>query len=171
VEFAKKIRKLYQQKKLVKKYQHEKKEGVVFDINALEKILPHRFPFLLIDKIVDFKLDEKIVGIKNVTINEWFFQGHFPGRPIMPGVLIIEAMAQAGGILLLNGLDNPEGKIAVFTTINNAKFRRQVIPGDQLTVEVSITTRRSKIAMLSGRAFVDGEIAAEAELSAAIVDR
>ena len=171
VEFAKKIRKLYQQKKLVKKYQHEKKEGVVFDINALEKILPHRFPFLLVDRIIDFKLDERIVGIKNVSVNEWFFQGHFPGRPIMPGVLIIEAMAQAGGILLLNGLDNPEGKLALFTTINNAKFRRQVIPGDQLMLEVVITNRRSKMALLSGKATVDGEIVAEAELSAAIVDR
>ncbi|MFI5250837.1 MAG: bifunctional UDP-3-O-[3-hydroxymyristoyl] N-acetylglucosamine deacetylase/3-hydroxyacyl-ACP dehydratase [Bacteroidota bacterium] len=171
VEFAKKIRKLYQQKKLVKKYQHEKKEGVVFDINALQRILPHRFPFLLVDKIVDFKLDEKIVGVKNVSINEWYFQGHFPGRPIMPGVLIIEAMAQAGGILLLNGLENSEDKLALFTSINNAKFRRQVIPGDQLIVEITVINRRPKIALLSGKAYVDGEIAAEAELSAAIVDR
>ncbi len=107
IEFARMIRKLYQQKKLIRKYQHERKEGVVFDINAIKKILPHRYPFLLIDKIIDFKMDEKIVGVKNVTANEPFFEGHFPGQPVMPGVLILEAMAQTGGILLLNGIENP----------------------------------------------------------------
>lgn len=171
VEFAKKIRKLYQQQAFIKKYQFEKKEGVVFDINALQKILPHRYPFLFVDKIIDFKLDEKIVGVKNVTMNEWFFEGHFPGHPVMPGVLIIEAMAQVGGILLMNGLDNLQGKLAVFTSINSAKFRKQVGPGDQLMIEVYVKNRRSRIAVLEAKAYRNGELATEAEFSAAIVDR
>lgn len=171
VKFAKKIRKLYQQKLLVKKYQFDKKAGVVFDSVALQKILPHRYPFVLVDKIIDFKIDEVIVGVKNVTSNDWFFEGHFPGHPVMPGVLIIEAMAQTGGILLLNGLDNPQGKLAMFTTINNAKFRKPVVPGDQLVLEVRLENRRARIAQLSGKAFVNGELVAESQLSAAIVDR
>ena len=171
VEFAKKIRKLYKQEKFVKKYQFVKKEGVVFDANALLKILPHRYPFLLVDKITEFKLDERIVGVKNVTLDEWFFQGHFPGRPIMPGVLICEAMAQTGGVLLLNGLENADGKLAVFSSINNCKFRKPVLPGDQLHLEVTIGNRRSKIALMQGRAFVGGDLVAEAEFSAVIVDR
>ncbi len=171
VEFARKVRKLYQQKKLVKKYMHVKKEGVIFDINAIQRILPHRSPFLLVDKIIDFQLDEHVVGVKNVTLNEPFFQGHFPDQPVMPGVLIVEAMAQTGGILLLNGVENPGNKLIYFMAINNVKFRRPVVPGDQLVLDVQMVSRRSKFVQIRGQAFVDGNLVAEGDFSAAIVNR
>ncbi len=170
VEFARKIRKLYQQKKIVKKYQFTKTAGVIFDVDAIKRILPHRYPFLLVDKIVDFKLDEKVVGIKNISSNEPFFQGHFPSKPVMPGVLIVEAMAQTGGILLLNGMENADGKLVYFMSLNNVKFRKTVVPGDQLVMQVEMVSRRSKIATMTGKAFVDGTLVAEAEMTAAIVD-
>lgn len=171
IEFARKIRKLYQQKKLVRKYQHERKEGIVFDINAIKQILPHRYPFLLVDRITDFRMDERIVGLKNISVNEPFFQGHFPGQPIMPGVLILEGMAQTGGILLLNGTENPGDKLVYFMGINNAKFRKPVIPGDQLVYELQMVNRRSRVCQMNGKAFVDGHLVAEAEMMASIVDR
>jgi UDP-3-O-[3-hydroxymyristoyl] N-acetylglucosamine deacetylase / 3-hydroxyacyl-[acyl-carrier-protein] dehydratase len=171
IEFARKIRKLYQQKKLVRTYQHERKEGVVFDINAIKKILPHRYPFLLIDKIIDFKMDESVVGVKNVTANEPFFEGHFPGQPVMPGVLILETMAQAGGVLLLNGVENPDGKLVFFMSINNAKFRKPVTPGDQLVVELKLVVRKTKVCQMTGKAYVDGNLVAEADMMASIMDR
>ena len=171
IEFARKIRKLYQQKRLVRKYQHEGKHGVIFDINAIQRILPHRHPFLLVDRIIDFRIDESIVGVKNVTVNEPFFQGHFPGQPIMPGVLILEGMAQTGGILLLNGTENPGDKLVYFMGINNAKFRKPVLPGDQLIYELRMVNRRSRVCQMNGKAFVDGQLVAEAEMMASIVDR
>ena len=171
IEFARMIRKLYQKKKIIRKYQHERKEGVVFDINAIKRILPHRYPFLLIDKIIDFRIDEKIVGVKNVTINEPFFEGHFPGQPVMPGVLILEGMAQTGGILLLNGIENPGDLLVYFMSINNAKFRRPVLPGDQLVFELTLISRKSKICQMKGMAFVDGTLVAEAEMMASLVPR
>jgi UDP-3-O-[3-hydroxymyristoyl] N-acetylglucosamine deacetylase/3-hydroxyacyl-[acyl-carrier-protein] dehydratase len=171
VEFAKQIRKLYQQKKLVRKYQFVKKEGVVFDINAIQRILPHRYPFLLVDKIIHLELDKKVIGVKSVTVNEPFFQGHFAGQPIMPGVLIIESMAQTGGVLLLNSFLNPEEKLVYFMQINNAKFRKPVMPGDQLFLEIELTNKKSKVVTMKGRAFVNDILVAEAEFMAAIVDR
>jgi UDP-3-O-[3-hydroxymyristoyl] N-acetylglucosamine deacetylase/3-hydroxyacyl-[acyl-carrier-protein] dehydratase len=116
-------------------------------------------------------MDESVVGIKNVTANEPFFEGHFPGQPVMPGVLIIEAMAQTGGILLLNGVENPGDKLVFFMAINNAKFRRPVVPGDQLVFELKMVSRKSRICQMSGKAYVDGHLVAEAEMMASIVDR
>jgi UDP-3-O-[3-hydroxymyristoyl] N-acetylglucosamine deacetylase / 3-hydroxyacyl-[acyl-carrier-protein] dehydratase len=171
VEFAKLVRKMYQQKKLVKKYQLVKKEGVVFDTNAIQRILPHRYPFLLVDRIIQLDLDKKVVGIKSVTGNEPFFQGHFPGNPIMPGVLIIEAMAQTGGVLLLNSFINPEEKLVLFSQINNVKFRKQVTPGDQLVMEIELVSKKGKFVKMNGRALVNDALAAEADFMAAIVDR
>lgn len=171
VEFAKQIRKLYQQKKLIKKFQFVKKEGIVFDTNAIEKILPHRYPFLLVDKIIHLDLEKKVIGVKSVTVNEPFFPGHFPGQPIMPGVLIIEAMAQTGGVLLLNAFPNPEEKLVYFMQINNAKFRKPVVPGDQLFMDVELTQKKSKVVMMQGKAYVNDVLVAEAEFMAGIVDR
>ncbi len=171
VEFAKQIRKLYQQKKLVKKFQFVKKEGVVFDSNAIQRILPHRYPFLLVDKIIHLDMDKKVIGVKSVTVNEPFFIGHFPGQPIMPGVLILEAMAQTGGILLLNSFPNPEEKLVYFMQINNAKFRKPVVPGDQLFMEVELTQKKSKVVVMTARSYVNDVLVAEAEFMAGIVDR
>ncbi len=171
VEFAKKIRKLYRQKKLVKKYQHVSKEGIVFDSIAIQKILPHRYPFLLVDKIIHLEMDKKVVGVKSVTINEPFFQGHFPGHPVMPGVLIIEAMAQTGGILMLNSFIDPSTKLVYFMGINNAKFRKPVHPGDQLILEAELVSKKSKVVLIRAKALVDNTLVAEADLMAAIVDR
>jgi UDP-3-O-[3-hydroxymyristoyl] N-acetylglucosamine deacetylase/3-hydroxyacyl-[acyl-carrier-protein] dehydratase len=171
VEFAKQVRKLYQQKKIVKKYQLVKKEGIVFDVNAIQKILPHRYPFLMVDKITHLELDKKVIGVKSVTINEPYFQGHFPGQPIMPGVLIIEAMAQTGGIMLLNSLGDFENKLVVFMQINNAKFRKPVVPGDTLYLEVEMASKKSKIFNMKGRAFVNENLVAEAEFMAGVSDK
>ncbi|MBO8138639.1 MAG: 3-hydroxyacyl-ACP dehydratase FabZ [Desulfotomaculum sp.] len=135
----------------------------MFDINKIQEILPHRYPFLLIDKILEMEEGKRAVGIKNVTINEPFFQGHFPGYPVMPGVLIIEAMAQVGAVALLS---RPEyaGKLALFAGIDGARFRRQVLPGDQLKIEVEVTKLRGRIGKSRARAFVGDQLAAEAEL-------
>ena len=143
---------------------------MILDVNGIQKILPHRYPFLLIDAIEDMELRKSIVGIKNVTINEHFFQGHFPEKPIMPGVLIIESMAQTGGLLLLQEVPDREKKLLYFVAIDNARFRRPVVPGDQLRVEVKVIAFRGDFCKLEGRASVNGELAAEATLMCKMVD-
>jgi len=144
----------------------------MLDINEIMRILPHRFPFLLVDRIVEHEPGKKIVGLKNVTINEPFFPGHFPGHPVMPGVLIIEAMAQVGGILAyLASNDEIRKKICYFVAINNAKFRRPVFPGDQLRIEMEAVSNRRNIWVFNGKVFVEGKLATEAELKATFADR
>ena len=143
----------------------------VLDIRAILGILPHRYPFLLVDRIVSIEEGKKIVGIKNVTFNEPFFQGHFPGNPVMPGVLIVEAMAQVGAVLLLRGVPDREHKLVYFAGIDRARFRRPVTPGDQVRFEVEVLKVRSRSARLRGEAFVDGALVAEAELFSSMVDR
>ncbi len=145
-------------------------EGRV-DITKIMEYLPHRFPMLLVDRIVDFETGKRIVGIKNVTINEPFFQGHYPGHPVMPGVLVIEGMAQAGGLLLMDVIDNPEDKVVYFMTMDNVKWRRPVVPGDQLVFELEMLQFRRHVCRMKGQAFVDGQLAAEAELMARVMDR
>ncbi len=142
-------------------------------IQEIMDTLPHRYPFLLVDKIVEMEMGKRIVGIKNVTMNEPFFQGHFPGRPIMPGVLIIEAMAQTGGVLALKSVppEQVKNKVILFMSIDKAKFRKPVIPGDQLRFEIDVMRQRSNITSLKAQALVDGAVAAEAELMAMIVDK
>jgi 3-hydroxyacyl-[acyl-carrier-protein] dehydratase len=144
---------------------------MILDVNGIQKILPHRYPFLLVDAIEEMERWKRIVGIKNVTINEAFFQGHFPGQPIMPGVLIIESMAQTGGLLLLQEVPDREKKLVYFVAIDNARFRRPVVPGDQLKIEVKVMAWRGDFCKIQGQATVNGDLAAEATLMCKMVDR
>jgi UDP-3-O-[3-hydroxymyristoyl] N-acetylglucosamine deacetylase / 3-hydroxyacyl-[acyl-carrier-protein] dehydratase len=175
VEFTKMLRKLYLQKKNVKKFQMLKSSNGVLDIEAIMKILPHRYPFLLVDRILEIDIERNvIIGLKNVTYNEPFFVGHFPVKPIMPGVLIVEAMAQCGGILLMHTMDDIEKKLAFFTSMDNVKFKKQVVPGDQLVFEMEVLSFRRGFCKLKGKAYkgyVGGELAAEGEFSVVLVDR
>lgn len=143
----------------------------MMDITEIMAVLPHRYPFLLIDRIVEAEPRTRIVALKNVTINEPFFQGHFPGFPIMPGVLMVEAIAQAGGALLLTEYTDRDDKLMVFTSIDGAKFRRPVVPGDQLRIEVTVLNWRSSAVKMRGVATVDGKVACEATVMCALTSR
>jgi 3-hydroxyacyl-[acyl-carrier-protein] dehydratase len=143
---------------------------MILDITGIQKILPHRYPFLLVDAIEEMERWKRIVGIKNVTMMEYYFQGHFPEKPIMPGVLIIESMAQTGGLLLLQEVKDRDKKLLYFVAIDNARFRRPVVPGDQLRIEVTVIAWRGTFCKLQGRATVSGELAAEATLMCKMVD-
>jgi len=143
----------------------------IVDAQKIMQYLPHRFPMLLVDRIIDFESGKRIVGIKNVTINEPFFQGHYPGHPIMPGVLIIEAMAQVGGLLLMDAIEKPEEKVVYFMSLDNVKWRRPVTPGDQIVFELEMLQFRRHVCRMRGEGYVDGNLVAEAELMARIVDR
>jgi 3-hydroxyacyl-[acyl-carrier-protein] dehydratase len=141
------------------------------DIVEIQQILPHRYPFLLIDRVIDLEPRKRIVAIKNVTVNEPFFMGHFPEYPIMPGVLIVEAIAQSGGALLLTEIPDRANKLMVFTGIERAKFRKPVVPGDQLRIEVDVIVWRTTAVKMQGRAFVDGKLACEAIVTCQLVNR
>jgi 3-hydroxyacyl-[acyl-carrier-protein] dehydratase len=142
---------------------------IMMTVNEIMKLLPHRYPFLLVDRIVDLQPGVAATGVKNVTINEPFFQGHFPGQPIMPGVLIIEAMAQVAGVMAFRS--GIEGKAVYFMSIDNAKFRRPVVPGDQVVMEIKVLKQRGNVWRFSGAATVDGKLVSEAEFTAMVTDK
>jgi 3-hydroxyacyl-[acyl-carrier-protein] dehydratase len=144
---------------------------MLLDTNEIQKFLPHRYPFLLIDKVVEMSRCKRIVAIKCVTINESFFQGHFPKKPIMPGVLILEAMAQAGGLLLLQEIPDRDDKLMYLASMNDVKFRRPVVPGDQLRIEVNVLTWKGDFCKVEAKAFVEENLAAEARMLCVMADR
>ena len=143
----------------------------MLEIGDILRSLPHRYPFLLVDRVLELEPGRRIVALKNVTINESFFQGHFPGAPVMPGVLIVEAMAQSGAVLLLHDMPDRDSKLVYFTGIDHARFRRTVRPGDQLRFTLEVLKLRARTCKMLGRAEVDGSLAAEAEILSALVSR
>jgi 3-hydroxyacyl-[acyl-carrier-protein] dehydratase len=144
---------------------------MILDTVEIQKLLPHRYPFLMVDAIVEVERLKRIVGIKNVTMNEYYFQGHFPGKPVMPGVLIVEAMAQTGGLLLLLDVPDRANKLLFFVAIDGARFRRPVVPGDQLRIECNVLNWRGDFCKLEGKATVNGELAAEGTVMCKMIDR
>ncbi|PYT49288.1 MAG: 3-hydroxyacyl-[acyl-carrier-protein] dehydratase FabZ [Acidobacteria bacterium] len=144
---------------------------MILDVVEIQKILPHRYPFLMVDGILEVERLKRIVGVKNVTINEAHFQGHFPGRPVMPGVLIIEALAQAGGLLLLLEVPDRDNKLLYLVAVDGVRFRRPVVPGDQLKLELDVLSWRGDFCKLEGKATVEGQLAVEATLMCKMVDR
>ncbi len=142
----------------------------MIDVTQIMTVLPHRYPFLLLDRVLEIE-DKRIRAIKNVTFNEPFFNGHFPGQPVMPGVLVVEALAQAGGYLLFSQVEDREGKLIYFSGIDNCRFRRPVVPGDQLVFEVEVVAVRRTFAKIHGRALVDDEVVCEADMMSVMVDR
>ncbi|HXL80721.1 MAG TPA: 3-hydroxyacyl-ACP dehydratase FabZ [Pyrinomonadaceae bacterium] len=144
---------------------------IVLDSQAIQELLPHRYPFLLVDRIIELVPRERIVGIKQVSINEPFFQGHFPGAPVMPGVLVVEALAQVGAVLALREIEDRDSKLVLFTGIREARFRRPVVPGDTLTLEVTALRIGSRIQRMRGEAKVDGQLVADADIMSVIADR
>jgi len=171
VKIVKKIKKEYEKNILQKKYQAAVSADYLFDIHTIMKILPHRYPILLVDRIIDMKPGKFVVGIKNVTISEPFFTGHFPQEPIMPGMLILEGMAQAGGFLLLHTTDHPERKLMYFSGVEKARFRNPVIPGDQLRYELKLLKYRMGSCKIEGKAFIGDKVAAEATFLVTLVDK
>ncbi|MGM0470903.1 MAG: 3-hydroxyacyl-ACP dehydratase FabZ [Bacillota bacterium] len=143
----------------------------MLDISDIKEVLPHRYPFLLIDRIIEFEPNERVVGLKNVTVNEEFFNGHFPGHSVMPGVLIVEAMAQVGGVIMMDSADANKEQVPYFASIDNARFRKPVVPGDQLQIEAEVMKIRGKIGKISAQAVVDEDVVAEAKLMFAIQDK
>jgi beta-hydroxyacyl-ACP dehydratase FabZ len=139
-------------------------------IREILDVLPHRYPFLLVDRIVELEERSRAVGIKNVTINEPFFQGHFPGHPVMPAVLVVEGMAQVGAVMLLSSMPDRRGKLIYFTGIDNARFRRPIVPGDQIRFELKVLKLKSRTCRMKGEAYVEGQLAAEAEILSAMVN-
>lgn len=171
IEFIRTLDRLIQKRRIIQRFQKTPTPGgVVFDIHAIRQILPHRYPFLLVDRITHFS-EDSIVGIKNVTINEPFFVGHFEDNPIMPGVLILEAMAQVGGILFLNIVENPQDYWVYFLAIDGARFKKPVVPGDQLVFKLDMLQLRRGICKMAGKAYVDDKLVCEAELTASLVPK
>ena len=171
VELVKEIKKVYKEKINRQKYPAKVSSKAMFDINSIIRLLPHRYPFVLVDRIVDITPGEKLTAYKNVSINEPFFQGHFPNQPVMPGVLVLEAMCQAGCFLVLNSVDNPMEKNMFFSSLSDSRFRHPIIPGDQLRLEMVLEKFRLGTALLVGKAFVEDKLVAEGKLKATVVDR